>query len=109
MEHQGELGRLEKIIERLLSGFNDLKQEKILLLERVKRQEEELLVLRKELETLRDEKNEVHKRVADLILSIEDWEESNKVGEDESVDSTPAGASPKGGEESGGQLFGLAG
>jgi chromosome segregation ATPase len=73
MEHE-ELSRLEKIVEKLLSQFLDLKQENKRLEADLKELKLETSDLRESALRLKEEKNMVHQRVISLISSLERWE-----------------------------------
>ena len=74
MDHQGELGRLEGIVERLLASFDVLKKANKLLEEKVQNKEVEIHQLRKEISVLTEEKQHIYKRVDSLLATIEKWE-----------------------------------
>ena len=74
MEHQEDLGRLEKTVERLLTGFKDAKQEKMELESHLEQKETLIKELRDEINALKDDRSGIHKRVAGLVESIEEWE-----------------------------------
>ena len=83
MDHQGELGRLEGIMERLLASVDALKKEKKQLEEQVQKKEVETHRLRKEVSALNEEKQKICKRVDRLLAAIEKWEEENVMVDDE--------------------------
>jgi regulator of replication initiation timing len=73
MEYE-ELSRLENIVEKLLSQFGSIKQEKEQLEAELERKELELAALREAAGQLKEEKNVIHGRVNSLISSLEKWE-----------------------------------
>ncbi len=83
MDHQGELGRLEDTIERLLAGFDALLIEKKQLVENNSKQEAEILTLQQEISALKEEKRLISKRLDSLLAYIEKWEEENIIKPEE--------------------------
>jgi regulator of replication initiation timing len=77
MEHE-ELSRLEKIVEKLLSQFADLKQENKRLEADLKQLKLETSDLRESALRLKEERNMVHQRVISLISSLERWEDGQQ-------------------------------
>jgi FtsZ-binding cell division protein ZapB len=71
-----ELSRLEKIIEKLLSQFGTLKEEKEQLAAELEQKEREIVELRKAAAQLKEEKSVIHGRVSSLISSLEKWEKA---------------------------------
>lgn len=83
MEHEADLNRLEKNVEKLLSRFDKIHGDNLRLQSDVARLENEkqtlqgeLSSLQKEIVQLRKEKNTIHQRVVSLIDSIEEWEKA---------------------------------
>ncbi len=95
MEHDADLSKLEKDVEKLLSrldkihGNNQKLQNDI---ERLKSEKQtlqgELSLLQEESGRLKKEKNTIHQRVISLIGSIEEWEKAseNRSGEERAHD-----------------------
>lgn len=108
MDHQGELGRLEGIIERLLASFDALKKEKKLLEEIVQKKEVEVHQLRQDISALNEEKQHICKRVDNLLATIEKWEEENVMPDDE-TNASEIEKSATQLEESPNKLFSLTG
>ena len=108
MDHQGELGRLEGIMERVLASFDVLKKDKKLLEERVQEKEVEAHELRKEVSALNKEKQQIYKRVESLLATIEKWEEENVIANDE-MSASEHDKSASQSEESPNKLFSLTG
>lgn len=74
MAKESELVRLEKHIERLLAGYSDLQAEKLQLEAKLRDLRSENDRIRKELQTMDSEREEVCGRVTSLISRIERWE-----------------------------------
>jgi hypothetical protein len=73
--HEEEaMAQLEAVVEKLLAGYNSLKQEKAELEARLRQKEYEVEELQEVTGALKEEKSVVHKRVSGLLSSIEDWE-----------------------------------
>jgi len=72
--HEEAMVRLEAVVEKLLAGYNGLKQEKLELEARLRQKEFEVEELQEVVATLKQEKTVVHKRVSGLLDSIEEWE-----------------------------------
>ena len=89
MEYE-ELGRLENIIEKLLTKFNSLRQEKNNLEADLRQKDQELRELRETTTRLREEKEVIHERVTSLLGSLEKWEETQ--GNTSSPETPPAAA-----------------
>ena len=77
------LERLESSVERLLAGYNNLRQEKAALELLLESKNTEINELQEALAALKGEKSAIHKRVSGLLSSIEEWEETQSSGEDE--------------------------
>ncbi|HWH71797.1 MAG TPA: cell division protein ZapB [Candidatus Sulfotelmatobacter sp.] len=75
MEYE-ELSRLEGIVEKLLSQYGSLKQEKEQLEAELDRKNRELAELREAAAQLQEEKTVIHGRVNSLIGSLEKWEKT---------------------------------
>ena len=86
MDHQGELGRLEDTIERLLAGFDALLIEKKQLEYNNGKQKAEILALQQEISALKEEKRLISKRLDSLLAYIEKWEEENIIKPEQTKD-----------------------
>jgi len=107
MDHQGDLGRLEAIIEKLLVSFGELKKENRAVAAKLAEREQELAALGEENQALKEEKGQVYQRVAGLIDSIEKWEDLESIpdgGEDPAKDKSST-VPDKGGSAN--ALFGI--
>lgn len=76
MGYDTDLGRLEKIVEKLMVNLDTIQQEKTALAAMVRQLEEEKKGLQQELARLKDDKDQIKKRVHTLIGSIEKWEKA---------------------------------
>lgn len=76
MGYEHDLGRLEKIVEKLMANLDAIQQEKNTLLATVRRLEEEKKGLQQELDRLKEDKDQIKKRVNTLIGSVEKWEKA---------------------------------
>ncbi|MDH3393956.1 MAG: cell division protein ZapB [Desulfobulbaceae bacterium] len=81
-----KLERLERSVERLLDGYNNLLQEKVALAEQVASQSAEINELRETVASLQGDKVSIHQRVSGLLSSIEAWEESQDTAAVKEVD-----------------------
>ncbi len=74
MEQESELRRLEKFVEKILTRFSLLKEEKTQLEQEVF--ERDLLIeeLRENISSKVSERNEISERVNKIVDQIEDWE-----------------------------------
>ena len=79
MEEQADLSKLENIVEKLLSAYNQLKSDKREVEETLLQSQIENEQLQNQLTQLRDEKSHVHDRVAGLLGTIEEWEKSQNL------------------------------
>jgi chromosome segregation ATPase len=70
------LERLESFVEKLLTEFNGLREEKGRLLEELQQREEKISMLESELSSAQTERSDVGNRVKGLIKQIEVWESS---------------------------------
>jgi hypothetical protein len=82
MEQESELQRLEKFVEKILTRFSLLKEEKGQLEQEVF--ERDLLIeeLRESISSKVTERNEISERVNKIVDQIEDWELNLEQGED---------------------------
>jgi chromosome segregation ATPase len=69
--------RLNLIVEKLLSNFNELKSEKESLEQTLNDKEEMVKSLQEKISFLEQDKSTIHNRVVGLINTIEDWEKSH--------------------------------
>ena len=83
-----ELVRLEKYIERLLSGYSELKKEKQNAEQRLVELQTENEKYKKELDSLGSERGVMRDRVSSLIGQIEQWE--TEIEEEEGSTKTSA-------------------
>lgn len=107
MEHEADLNRLEKNVEKLLSRFDKIQSDNFKLQNDIARMESdkqtlqgELSLLQKDIAQLRKEKNTIHQRVVSLIGSIEEWEKAsvNKPAEDSGSGATAQADLPSQGD-----------
>ncbi|MEA3546231.1 MAG: hypothetical protein U9R66_01095 [Thermodesulfobacteriota bacterium] len=85
MEEREDLGKLENIVEKLISAYNNLKSDKHDLEEMLLDSQTENEKLQSQLSQLQEEKSHVHDRVAGLLGTIEEWEKTqNLTGTDDS-------------------------
>ncbi len=85
MQKEAELAQLEQFVDKLLTRYNELKQNHHDLKATLLKTQEERNDLSQKLATLRDERSEVKSRVSGLIGRIEEWE-----NEQDEVDQTPS-------------------
>lgn len=76
MGYDNDLGRLEKIVEKLMANLDTIQQEKNALAAAVRQLEEEKKGLQQELAHLKEDKEQIKKRVHTLIGSVEKWEKA---------------------------------
>lgn len=76
MTKEADLIKLEGIVTNLMERYNTLKLQKIELKAQIKAKDDKISELNNELETLQDEKSNVHGRVSNLLGSIEEWEKT---------------------------------
>jgi hypothetical protein len=93
MSQDNELRRLEQFVEKLLGRFNELREEKSQLQQKLKAQEQVIGELRRSLAVGDEERSEISQRVGKMVEQIEAWEsgldDKNKVDAD-SVEDDPA-------------------
>ncbi|MCD6388486.1 MAG: hypothetical protein J7L69_03655 [Desulfobulbaceae bacterium] len=88
MEDREDLKKLENIVEKLISAYNNLKTDKHDVEEMLLQSQNENEQLQNQLSQLQDEKSHVHDRVVGLLGTIEDWEKTqNLTISDDSDDS----------------------
>ena len=79
MEDREDLGKLENIVEKLISAYNNLKSDKHDVEEMLSQSQIENEQLQNNLSQMQDEKSHVHDRVAGLLGTIEDWEKTQNL------------------------------
>ena len=110
MEDREDLKKLENIVEKLISAYNNLKTDKHDVEEMLSQSQSENEQLQNQLSQLQDEKSHVHDRVVGLLGTIEDWEKTQNLtmsddsdGSDEEVSGFEADRQKE--VESSSQLF----
>ena len=81
-----DLGRLESVVEKLLSDFNALKKEKNELEMQLEEKSMELSELRGQLDEIQNEKSQVQQRVSGILSSIEQWEKNQTSHEQDAAE-----------------------
>ncbi|MBC8317516.1 MAG: DUF904 domain-containing protein [Desulfobulbaceae bacterium] len=79
-----DLGRLESVVEKLLSDFNNLMIEKNKLETLLQQKNSEIEKLQESLDNVHSEKTQVHERVSGILSSIEKWEHHQSPKEEDS-------------------------
>jgi chromosome segregation ATPase len=74
MENNAELARLEQFVDKLLTKYNELKDEYHALQATLRERDNECTDLKGQIENLSSERSVVGERVAGLIGRIEQWE-----------------------------------
>jgi SMC interacting uncharacterized protein involved in chromosome segregation len=74
MEHNEDLARLEKFIERLIDSHDQLKNENSEIYAQLQAKEQEILELREMIKNLQEDRSVMHNRVTGLIDRIDEWE-----------------------------------
>lgn len=74
MDKDTELQRLEKFVEKLLANFSELKDEKKMLLKKLKERDALIAELEGNISSKDSERTEISMRVGKLVEQIEDWE-----------------------------------
>ncbi len=109
MEEREDLSKLENIVEKLISAYNNLKSDKHDIEEMLSQSQVENEKLQNQLSQLQDEKSHVHDRVAGLLGTIENWEKTQDLtipdDSDEEVSSSEADRQQE--VESSSQLFSM--
>lgn len=82
MVHEEEIGRLERLVEKLLGGYNSLKVELDNLQEELRQKEEQNRDLQASVDRFQLEKETVYGRVTSLVDKIDTWEKENEMGKD---------------------------
>ena len=79
MEDRQDLRKLENIVEKLISAYNNLKSDKQDVEESLLQSQIENEQLQNQLSQLQEEKSHVHDRVAGLLGTIEEWEKTQNL------------------------------
>jgi chromosome segregation ATPase len=74
MEHNEDLTRLEKFVEKLIESHNQLKNVNSGINEQLQAKQQEITELQEMIKNLQDDRNVMHKRVTGLIDRIDEWE-----------------------------------
>jgi septal ring factor EnvC (AmiA/AmiB activator) len=74
MSQDNELRRLEQFVEKLLGRFNDLREEKSQLQQKLTAQEKMIGELRRSLAVGDEERSKISQRVGKMVEQIEAWE-----------------------------------
>jgi chromosome segregation ATPase len=74
MSQDNELRRLEQFVEKLLGRFNELREEKSQLQQKLTAQEQVIGELRRSLAVGDEERSKISKRVGKMVEQIEAWE-----------------------------------
>lgn len=91
MEQSSELARLEQFVDKLLSKYNELKENYKRLQQTLRERDQECASLKDQVEELKSERSFVGERVAGLIDRIEQWEAEQQAD--------PSETAPAGGQE----------
>jgi len=99
MEQNEDLIRLAGVVEELLASFNQLKQEKMELIQVLGEKENHINELHGSIARLKDEKADVSQRVSGILSALENWEkgqdEEGKKSLDENASESLSAASPQ--------------
>jgi len=79
MEEREDLRKLEDIVEKLISAYNNLKSDKQDVEESLLQSQIENEQLQSQLSQLQEERSHVHDRVAGLLGTIEEWEKTQNL------------------------------
>jgi chromosome segregation ATPase len=74
MSQDNELRRLEQFVEKLLGRFNELREEKSQLQQKLTAQEQVIGELRRSLAVGDEERSRISQRVGKMVEQIEAWE-----------------------------------
>jgi chromosome segregation ATPase len=74
MSQDNELRRLEQFVEKLLGRFNELREEKSQLQQKLTAQEQVIGELRRSLAVGDEERSKISQRVGKMVEQIEAWE-----------------------------------
>ena len=78
MENIENLAQLEAAVDKLLTAINEIKQEKLLLKDRLDGRDQEIVNLKEQLQVLQRERSQIGQRVNNLLGSIDKWEKLNE-------------------------------
>ncbi len=101
MTEENELARLEGFVSGLLERFNALKNDNIVLTDRLGRRDETIENLQSELAAMTNERGEISSRVNNLIGKIEDWEVNSEVSVKDGYEEQSDGDSHENSSDSG--------
>lgn len=96
MSQDNELRRLEQFVEKLLGRFNELREEKSQLQQKVTAQEQVIGELRRSLAVGDEERGKISQRVGKMVEQIEAWESG--LDDEGKVDADPVGDDEEGEE-----------
>lgn len=74
MDQKSEFDRLEQYVSKLLSQYDQLRDENARLQERLNQREEEIRGLKSQVSTADSERGDISVRIKGLIDKIEEWE-----------------------------------
>ena len=74
MEQVGDLLKLEEAVQKLMAALQNTGQDKAVMESQLQAKDQEIAALKAQLNTLQDERNQVHQRVSGLISSIDQLE-----------------------------------
>lgn len=98
MSQDNELRRLEQFVEKLLGRFNELREEKSQLQQKLTAQEQVIGELRRSLAVGDEERSKISQRVGKMVEQIEAWEsgleeegkvDAGSVGDEEEGEESP--------------------
>ena len=89
MDESGSLGKLEAVVDKLISEYQSLQQERDRLLADLRQRDEQIMALQEENAQLSSERKDMHGRVSSMLGKLVEWEESQS-----SSHSTPQAADP---------------
>lgn len=89
MSKDTELQRLEQFVEKLLTKFTELKDQKNQLVQELKERDALINELRGNISTKDDERNEISVRVNKLVGQIEEWELALGEEDTETIEGQP--------------------
>jgi septal ring factor EnvC (AmiA/AmiB activator) len=99
MSQDNELRRLEQFVEKLLGRFNELREEKSQLQQKLTAQEQVIGELRRSLAVGDEERSRISQRVGKMVEQIEAWEsgleEGGKVDADSVGDEVEGEEAPR--------------
>lgn len=99
MSQDNELRRLEQFVEKLLGRFNELREEKSQLQQKLAAQEQVIGDLRRSLAVGDEERSRISQRVGKMVEQIEAWESGlDEVGKVDKGDAESVGDEAEGEE-----------